>query len=73
MACFIAGIFDTMVDYMSRDEFKNLAAWQTKFLYPEAKTSGSRDQFWDAVLTRALKILSDKSELYKTWLDDSEA
>jgi hypothetical protein len=58
-----------MVEYMSDPEcgLNNLAAWQTKFQYAEARKSGSRDHFWNAVLGKALKILDDKSELYRAW------
>lgn len=50
---------------MSRPEYDNLEAWQTNFVYEE---TGVRDQFWETVLMRALKILSDRSELYSAWL-----
>ena len=57
-----------MTDYMSRAAYNNLEAWQTEFLYAEVKTPGARDQFWDAVLTKTLKILDKNQDLYRQWL-----
>ena len=68
VACFLVGLFDTLVDYMSRDEYNSLAACQSSFLYSEARKSGRLDQFWDAVLTKALEILSDNKEIYTDWV-----
>ena len=67
VACFLAGFFKTIIDYVSRDTYKNLAAWQTSLLYSK-ENSAQREQFWEAVLKETLKILSDNTELYQNWL-----
>lgn len=57
-----------MVEHMSQDQYNNLAAWQTNFLYNETTEPGARDEFWEAVLTRALRNLSDNAGVYQEWL-----
>lgn len=68
VACFLVGLFETLVYYMSLPEYNNLAAWQTKFLYTACTKGGLLNQFWDAVLKKALDTLAAKAELYKEWL-----
>jgi hypothetical protein len=72
VACFLAGFFETMIDYMSQDAYKNLAAWQTSLLYSNENLA-PRQQFWEAVLTKALKLLSDNTKLYQKWLRINES
>ena len=60
-----------MVEYMSQDQYKTLEAWQQSFLYTESKRSGQLDQFWNVVLTKTLKTLSNNAELYEHWLGNS--
>lgn len=53
---------------MSNPNYDNLEAWQQKFLYTKDKKIGNRDQFWNAVLKKALNMLSINTELYQDWL-----
>jgi hypothetical protein len=64
VACFLAGFFEPVIDYVSRDAYKNLAA---SFLYSK-ENSARRERFWEAVLKKTLKILSDNTQLYRNWL-----
>lgn len=73
VACFLVGFFETMIEYMSNKVYNSLTAWQTNFLYTQATKSGPLDKFWDTVLKKALETLSNKAELYKTWLRLSPA
>ena len=52
---------------MSND-YNDLAKWQQSFLYTTDKKTGNRDRFWNKVLQKALKMLSEHSDLYQDWL-----
>ena len=53
---------------MSNPDYDDLGAWQQKFLYTTDKKKGTREQFWNTVLKKALNMLSDNAELYQDWL-----
>jgi hypothetical protein len=69
VACLIAALFDTMVQYMDSD-CDNIEYWRTKFLRSVVQTREYRKTFWRAVIQAALTKLRDKSQLLEQWHKD---
>ena len=71
VACFLAGFFETMVEYMDdASKCNNIKKWREHLVYKEA--SENRDAFWYTVTKAALsKLRKDNGRLQREWMDNS--
>lgn len=60
---FSPGLFETITEYMSQERYNTLVV----FLNMETKTSRFRDEFWMAVLTKALKTYWTTLRFMSDW------
>jgi len=72
VACFIAAIFDTMVNYMDND-CDNIHHWRTNFLHSVKQKRHNRYKFWTAVVKAALDKLRREESTLDQWHNDVDA